>query len=88
MAPFEQLTERSIDCLKESILKRLHDHSFTNIIFDLPSNLHWAHLKLCARLGVGIGLLTHSIIIFSHVALDVFSTTLHTGLGLSHPFNP
>jgi hypothetical protein len=63
----------------------LHDHSFTNIIFYLPSNLHWGLLKSCVELGVSIWLLTRVIILFFHLALDVLSTMLHTRLGLSHP---
>ncbi len=83
MPPFEQLAKKGVDCLKESISKRLHDHSFINIISNLHSNSHWACLKLCAKLGVGAWLLTHPMIIFSHMALDVFSIVLCTRLGLS-----
>jgi len=82
---FEQLAKRGIDCLKENISKRLHDHSFTNIISNLPSNSHWACLKSCAGLSVGTWLLTRPIITFSCVTLDVFSTVLRTRLGFSLP---
>ncbi len=33
---FEQLDEKGIDNFQENILERLQDHSFTNILFNLP----------------------------------------------------
>jgi hypothetical protein len=50
--PFEQLVERSVDHLQESISEILHNHSFI-IIFYLPSYLHQAHLKSCVGLNAG-----------------------------------
>jgi hypothetical protein len=37
---FEQLVEKNVDHLQESILERLHDHSFINFFYNLPSNWH------------------------------------------------
>jgi hypothetical protein len=82
---FEQLVKRGINCFQESISKRLHNHSFINIISNLPSNLHWACLRLYVGLSVGIWLSIHPIILFFHLVSNVFSTTLRTKLGLSHP---
>jgi hypothetical protein len=82
---FEQLVYRGVDCFQENISKRLHNHSFINIISNLPSNLHWVCLRLYVGLNVGIRLSIHPITLFFHLASNVFSTTLCIGLGLSHP---
>jgi hypothetical protein len=42
------------------------------------------HFRLCARLGVNAWLLNCPFIIFFRLLLNVFSTTLHIRLGLSH----
>jgi len=81
---FEQLALKGVDRLKENILKRLHNHSFTNILSDLPSNSHQMCLKSCVGLGVRTWLLTHLIILFFQLSSNVFSTTLRTRLGFSH----
>jgi len=82
---FEQLVESGIDHLQENILKRLHDHCFVCILFYLLSDSHWTCLKSCVGLIVGTWLLTRPIIFFFRLPSSVFSTTLHTRLGLSHP---
>jgi hypothetical protein len=81
VSPFKQLVERGVDQLQENISNRLHNHSFTNIHSNLPFDLHQTHLRSC----VGIWLLACLIILFFHLALNVFSTTLCTRLGFSHP---
>jgi hypothetical protein len=82
---YEQLVEKNVDHLKESISKRLHDHSFINILFYLPYNLHQTHLRSCEGLDVGAWMLACPIIPFFCLPSNVFSTTLHTRLGFSHP---
>jgi hypothetical protein len=82
--PFELLALRGVYCLKENISKRLHNHSFTNILFYLPSNSHQVCLRSCVGPSAKAWLLARPIILFFRLPLDVFSTTLHTRLGLSH----
>jgi hypothetical protein len=42
LAPLEQLVERGANPLQEKNSKRLHNHSFSSIIFDMSSDLHQA----------------------------------------------
>jgi hypothetical protein len=35
--PFEQVVEKGANCFQEIIFKRLHTHSFTNILFNFTS---------------------------------------------------
>jgi hypothetical protein len=83
--PFEQLAERDVDYLQESILKRLHNHSFINILFYLFFDLHQTCMKSCLRLNVNTWLFAHLIILFFRLLPNVFSTALHTKLDLFHP---
>ncbi len=46
--PFEQLVERNTNHFQDNISKILHDHSFINILFYLPSNLYQTCLRSCA----------------------------------------
>ncbi len=83
--PFEQLAKRDVDYLQESILKRLHNHSFINILFYLSFDLHQTCMKSCVRLNVNTWLFAHLIILFFRLLPNVFSTALHTKLDLFHP---
>jgi len=83
-APFEHLTMNGANHLQESILEKLHDHSFIIIIFNLLFDSHWVCLKSCARPSVDVWLLTCLVFFFVHLVSHVFSTTLRTRLGLSH----
>jgi hypothetical protein len=40
LPPLEQLVERGANRLQEIISKRLHDHLFSSIIFDMSSDSH------------------------------------------------
>jgi hypothetical protein len=74
------LNEKNIDYFQKNILERLHNHSFTNVLFNLPSNSLEVVCKAgCERLVVSL-----PIHIFFRLPLDVFSTTLHIRLGLAH----
>jgi hypothetical protein len=42
--PFEQTIRKGTYCLHQNIPKRFHDHSFMNIISNLPYDSHQAHL--------------------------------------------
>jgi len=81
--PFWIVGRKRCRSLKESISKRLHDHSFINILFYLPSDSHWTHLRSCARPGANIWLLTHPIF-FYFAYLKMFSL-LHCALGWVFP---
>jgi hypothetical protein len=65
--------------------KRLHNHSFFNIIFDMPFYSHWVCLRSCAGPGAGAWLFACLIIPCFHLLLDVFSFVLQTILSLPHP---
>jgi hypothetical protein len=82
--PFKHLTMKGANHFQENISKKLHDHFFIIIIFNLFSNSHWACLKSCARPGVDVWLSAHSVIFLVHLFSHVFSTTFRTRLGLSH----
>jgi len=79
----EQLVEKGIDWLHESILERLHVNSFSSILFYLHSDSHCTHLKSCAWPKVGAWLYPRQIIFFG-LALDGFSSTVCIKLGLPH----
>jgi hypothetical protein len=83
--PFEQLVAKGANCFQNNISKRLHNHSFIIIFFCLLFYSHQMHLKLCARQNARAWLLTCPIIIFFHLLSNVFSTSLHARLSLSHP---
>ncbi len=83
--PFEQLIEKGANCLQKNISEGLHDHSFTSILSNLPSDSHQICQRSCAWLNVGTWLLIHPIIPFFHLLSHVFSIALRTGLGHSHP---
>jgi hypothetical protein len=83
--PFEQLVKRGVTFFQKNISERLQNHSFINILFNLPFDLHQRHLRLCVRLGAKVWFLACLIIFLFHLPLDVFSITLCTRLGLSHP---
>jgi len=57
--PFKQLVEKKTDHLKKNILERLHDHSFTSILFYLPFDSHQSCLKLCVGPSASTWLLVH-----------------------------
>jgi hypothetical protein len=42
---FKQLVKRGVIQLQKTISKRLHDHSFSNIIFNMSFDSHWTCLK-------------------------------------------
>ncbi len=85
LAPFEQLIERGANPLQETISKSLHNHSFSNIIFDMSSDLHQAQLRSYAKLGARVWLFVHLVIPCFHLPLNVFSFTLQTKLSLPRP---
>jgi hypothetical protein len=80
---FEHLTEKSLNRLHESILERLHDHSFNNIIFYLPFDLHQTCMKLCVKLSSNVWLLAHLVIPF--LCLPQMFSPLHCTLSWFFP---
>jgi hypothetical protein len=70
---------------QKNISKRLHNHSFIIILFCLLFDSHQMHLRLCANQNAKAWLLTRPIILFFHLLSNVFSTSLHAKLSLSHP---
>lgn len=65
--PFKQLAERGIYWFQKTISKRLHDHSFSSIIYDMSFDSHWAHLKSCAKFGVRVLVIclpNHTMLLF------------------------
>jgi hypothetical protein len=82
---FEQFVERGTYRLQEIILEQLHDHSFFNIILDMSSHLHQAHLRSYVRPGAGAWLFACLIIPCFYLPLYVFSSTLLTKLSFPHP---
>jgi hypothetical protein len=63
----------------------LHNHSLNIIFFYLFFDLHRTCLKLCAGQNAKAWLLTYPIIFFFPLLSNVFSTTLHIRLSISHP---
>jgi hypothetical protein len=68
---FKQLVDRGSNWFEETISKRLHDHSFFNIIFDMSFDLHRTHLKSCARLGTRAWLFVRLVISWFCLPLNV-----------------
>jgi hypothetical protein len=63
----------------------LHDHSFSNIIFDVAFDLHHAHLKSYANPGASAWLFVRLVIPPLCLPFDIFSFALRTRLGFPHP---
>ncbi len=59
---------------------KLHHHSFSNIIFNMSSNLHRAHLKSCAKPSTRVWLYIHFIIPCFQLPSNVFFSILQTKL--------
>jgi hypothetical protein len=38
--PFEQFSKKGTNCFQDNILKKLHEHSFSNIISEVSFNCH------------------------------------------------
>jgi len=68
----EQLVEKCIDWLHESILESLHVNSFSSILFYLHLDSHCTHLKSCAWLKVGAWLYPRQIFYFYFFSLKWF----------------
>jgi len=85
LTPFEQLVKRGTNPLQETNSKRLHNHFFSNIIFDMSSDLHQAQLRSYARPGAWVWMFVHLVIPCFHFPLNVFSFALWTKLSLPHP---
>jgi hypothetical protein len=73
------------DWFQESVSKILHNQSFFNILSNLPSNLHYAHLKFCIRLGVRAWLSVCPIILFIHLASNIFSSVVQCAPSWASP---
>ncbi len=82
---FGQFVKKGINWLQENISKKLHDHSFSNIISKMIFNFHHTHLKSCVGPRVSTWLFVHLVILSFHLALDVFCSMLCIRLGLPHP---
>jgi len=82
--PFWVVGRESAYHFQESISERLHNHSFVNILFYLLFDSHQMHLRSCARPCVGAWLLTHPIILFFRLLLNVFFIVVSTRLGFFH----
>jgi hypothetical protein len=83
--PFWTTNRKRNKSISREYSKILHDHYFSNIIFDLPFDLHWVHLRSCVGLGVGVWLFACLVIHLFQLNSKVFSTMLRTWLGLLHP---
>jgi hypothetical protein len=83
--PFEHLLERGKSCLQKNISKNMHKHSFSNIISKLSIDCHCVWLKSYVGPSLGVRLSSHLIIPSFNMASNIFSSTLHTKLGLPHP---
>jgi hypothetical protein len=83
--PFEHLLEGGKNCLQKNISKNMHKHSFSNIISKLSIDCHCVRLKSYVGPSLGVWLSSHLIIPSFNMASNIFSSTLHTKLGLPHP---
>ncbi len=71
--------------LGEHFKDRLHDHSFSNIIFYMTFDSHCACLRSCVGTGMGAWLFACLVIPFFHLASNAFSFALRIRVGLPHP---
>jgi hypothetical protein len=76
-----------MDFLQESISKSMYKHSFSSIISKLFLDCHHIQLKFYASPSSNAWLSTYLITPYFRMAFDIFSSTLHTKLGLPHPMN-
>ncbi len=61
--------------------EKFQKHSFPNIIFYVTFDIHHAHLKTYASLGLNVWLFIHLIILPFRIVSNIFFLTLHTNLG-------
>lgn len=84
--PFVQFVERGINWFHENISSRLHDHSFSSIIFDMDSNSCHMCLRSCAssRGGCMIFCSSNCSILLFGLRCFLFFFLLRIRLGLPH----
>lgn len=70
---------------QESILCKLHEHSFSNIIYNMASNSYHMWLRFYVGLGAHIYFFACQVIPSFCLVSNVFSFVLCTNLGLPHP---
>jgi hypothetical protein len=85
LPPFEQLIGQQMVQLQDSILEHLDHHTHFNMLSDRISEAHHAWILSCSSPGVGAWFITRQIFLAFQLSSPVFSTTLHTQLGLPHP---
>ncbi len=85
LLPFEQLIEQQMVQLQNSFSKRLHHHTLFNMFSNEIFKAHRARILSSFGLGANAWFMTQPIFLAFQLSSLVFSTTLRTQLGLSHP---
>jgi hypothetical protein len=70
---------------QDSISKRLHHHTLSNMLSNETSEAHCARIFSCYGPRANAWLITKSILPTFQLSSMVFCTTFHTQLGLPHP---
>jgi hypothetical protein len=52
--PFEQLAKQQMVQFQDSILERLHHHTFSNMLFNRISKAKCSRILSCSNLGAGV----------------------------------
>ncbi len=85
LSPCEQLIEQQMVQLQDSILERLHHHTFSSMFSDETFEVHHAWILSCFGIRTGVWFTTRPIFpTFQLSSLD-FCTIVHTWLRLPHP---
>lgn len=67
LLPFEQPIGQQIDQFQDSILKHLHHHTFSTMLFEKMFNAHQTHTLSYFGLGASTWLTTHVIPCFNNL---------------------
>jgi len=83
--PFEQLIGQQMVQLQDSISKRLHNHTLSNMLFDVIFEAHNAQTLSCFSLRMNTWFIVRPVFLTFQLFSPIFSTTFRTQLGLPHP---
>jgi len=69
---------------QDSILKCLHHHTLSNMLFDIIPKAHYAQNLSCSDLGAGVLLMVKLIFLTFQLSFPIFFTMFWTWFGLPH----
>ncbi len=85
LPPFKQFIEQQMAWLQDSILKHLHHHILSNMLFDRLFEIHCVWILSCSGLNADVWIIVWLTFPTFWLFSPSFSIVLWMQLGLSHP---